>query len=170
MGFRKCPKRPTVLEAKDYTDEIASGQDLYSIGMYETASKGSKCSYFAATTLTLYNGIASTYCGKLSFASTELSESSLAIVLPKNSPYTEEISNATITLREQHAFRTGFEYVDSLGPKCKPFRSKAIPLSTMKYIFIALGVLGVLSIFITTVSSVLFHKNNLEEGHCCNIL
>jgi hypothetical protein len=65
------------------------------------------------------------YCGKLAAVGDSFFQTSVGFVLPKNSPYTDAMSSATLVLRELDLIPSSTEYVEE-RKQCAPLTNPTL--------------------------------------------
>ncbi len=156
----------TMLYEEDYSNPFAAG-------MRKTAnSSDESCKFFAASSITLSNGIESEFCGELSFATKNFQEIGMSIVLPRNSIYTDQISKGTAFLKERGSYKGGMEYLKSQGPACEPFESTQLGLKQMRCvlgILAGFGGLATISMLFACFYQLLEDRNQRAGGNTVSI-
>jgi hypothetical protein len=65
------------------------------------------------------------YCGKLAAVGDSFFQTSVSFVLPKNSPYTDAMSSATLVLRELDLIPSSTDYVEE-RKQCAPLTNPTL--------------------------------------------
>jgi hypothetical protein len=80
------------------------------------------------------------YCGKLAAVGDSFFRNSISFVLPKNSPYTDAMSSATLELRELDLIPSSTDYVEErkqCPPLTNPTLASIVPLCRSECIEVA---------------------------------
>lgn len=77
-----------------------------------------------------------TSCGKLIATGKDTTSDGQGFILPKGSPYTQELSETTLRLIERNILKTGDEFLDEEGACSVPAKTTALSIGEVKYFFI----------------------------------